>query len=221
MITFSLHCSYFCLSTFSDPLSWRSFLPLYSYINCILALHLDSRWSLLGYLSHHCLAGGDKIGCRLWGHCLRAKSRKKEGFLYKFLPWASRGATILLFILLSFTMITFSLYCSYFCLSTFSDPPSWRSFIPLYSYIDCILALHLDSRWSLLGYLSHHCLVGGDKVGCKLWGHYLGGYSAIKCGCDGCFIWKLAPSLACMSLLPSSTFNHMALHVSTSLNGLS
>ena len=35
----------------------------------------------------------------------------------------------------------------------------------------------------------------------------------IKCGGDGCFIWKLPPSLACTSLLSSSAFNLIALVV--------
>ena len=129
------------------------------------------------------------------------------------------------FILLNFKVITFSLYCSYFFLPTFSDPHSQKSFLPLYNYLDCVPALHLDSRWFLLGYLSHHCLVGGGRVGYRLWGHYSGVIlplmrqvelvQCIKREGDGCFIWKPPPSLACMSLLPSLAFNPMALVVCT------
>ena len=120
-------------------------------------------------------------------------------------------------------MITFSLYWSYFSLPTFSDPPSRRSFLSLYSCIDCILAFHLDCHWSLLGYLFHRCLAGGGRVGYRLWRHYSRVILSlmqqaelvlcIKCGSDECFIWKFPHSLACTSLLPSSASCFMALVV--------
>ena len=113
----------------------------------------------------------------------------------------------------------------YFSLSlwTFFRSPSRRIFLPIYSYLDCIVAFHSDGCWSFLRYLSHHCLVGGDGVGCRLQEHCSWVILllmrlaklvwCIKWGGDVCFIWKLPPSLACMSLLPSSAFNIMALMV--------
>ena len=60
-------------------------------------------------------------------------------------------------------------------------------------------------------------------MGCKVWGCYSGVIlplmrlaelvKCIKCRGDGCFIWKFPPCVACMSLLPSSIFNPMALVV--------
>ena len=41
----------------------------------------------------------------------------------------------------------------------------------------------------------------------------MGNQAQIKCGGDVCFIWKLPPCVACMSLLPSMVFSHMALVV--------
>ena len=71
LVSFSL---YFSLSTFSDPPSRGTFLPFYSHLNCIPTFHLKGCWSLFKYLSHHCLAGGGRVGYRLWGHCSGAHS---------------------------------------------------------------------------------------------------------------------------------------------------
>ena len=98
-----------------------------------------------------------------------------------------------------------------------------RIFPTIYSYRDCILTFYLEGRWSFLGYLSHHFFAGGGRVGCRVWGHYLGVIlpliwlaglvQCIKCGGDRCFIWKLPPCIACTSLLPSLVFSHIALVV--------
>lgn len=59
--------SLFSLLFFQYP-SRMIFLPIYSYLNCIPAFHLEGCWSFFEYLSHHYLADDGRVGYRLWGH---------------------------------------------------------------------------------------------------------------------------------------------------------
>ena len=101
--------------------------------------------------------------------------------------------------------------------------PFKRIFPTIYSYWDCILAFDLEGRWPFHRYLSHCCLAGDGRVGCRVWGHYsrvilrvmrlVELVQCIKCGGDEYFIGKLSPCVACTFLPPSSVFNHMTLVV--------
>ena len=95
-------------------------------------------------------------------------------------------------------------------------PLFWRSFLSLYSHLNCIIAFHLYSHWPSFRCLSHQHFVGDGKMCCKLWEHCLGVipplmWSAelvhcIECGGDGYFICKFSFFFACTSLLSSSVF---------------